>query len=144
MKYLLSLLTFVLIFTACGNDDDQNDDNPNLIEPIVNINLNLDLPEFNGLNFPGNSVVLEQLGVRGIVVYNVNNEFYSAYDLADPNHMLESCSTMEVDGIIASCPCDTDVNTYDIITGQNQEQPDSFTMLAYQAIRTGNSVRVSN
>ena len=144
MKYLIYLLLFAFILTSCKRSDDQDDDNPNLIDPLVNINLNLDLPEYNGLNFPGNSVVLQQLGVQGIVVYNVNNDLYTAYDLADPNHIPNLCSMMELEGIIATCPCDTDSNSYDIITGQNQAQPDSYPMQGYRAVRTGNNIRVSN
>ncbi|EDM44251.1 hypothetical protein SCB49_04460 [unidentified eubacterium SCB49] len=144
MKYLLYLLAFTFVFTSCKSNDDFNDNNPNLIDPIVNITLNLDLPEYNSLNFPGNSIVLEQLGVRGIVVYNVNNDLYSAFDLADPNHPVTSCSTMELNGIIATCPCDTDTNSYNIVTGQHQTQPDTYPMQAYQAVRTGNSIRISN
>ena len=143
MKYILYFLAFSFILTSCKRNDDQDDDNPNLIDPLVNINLNLDLPEYNGLNFPGNSVILQQLGIRGVVVYNVNNDLYTAFDLADPNH-LPNCSAMELDGIIATCPCTTDANTYDIVTGQHQTQPDTYTMQAYRAIRTGNSIRVSN
>ncbi len=144
MKNIFFLLIIALAFTSCKRSDDQDDDNPNLIDPLVNINLNLDLPEYNGLIFPGNSVVIQQLGVRGIVVYNVNNDLYTAYDLADPNHPVTSCSTMELEGIIATCTCDTDSNSYDIITGQHQTQPDIYPMQAYRAQRTGNSVRISN
>lgn len=146
MKYLFILFTFALVCTSCDSDDNNNnsDNNPNLIVPLVNINLNLDLPQFNALMFPGNSIVLEQLGVRGIVVFNLNNELYTAFDLADPNHAIMSCSTMELDGIIASCPCTTDDNTYDILSGQHVDQPGLFPMQAYRAVRNGNIVQVSN
>jgi len=144
MKYILYFLAFSFIFASCKRNDDQDDDNPNLIYPIVNINLNLDLPEYSGLNFPGNSVILEQLGVRGVAVYNVNNDLYTAFDLADPNHLPNSCSTMDLEGIIASCPCTTDSNTYDIVTGQHQSQPSTYPMQRYNAVRTGNAVRISN
>lgn len=144
MKNIYFLFALTLIFTSCKNDDDVRDDNPNLIDPLVNITLNLDLPEYNGLNFPNNSVVLEQLGVRGIVVHNVNNDLYTAFDLADPNHPITGCSTMVLDGVLATCPCDSDTNVYDIITGQHQNQPDTYPMQAYRAVRTGNSIRISN
>ena len=144
MKNLFILFTFTLVCISCDSDDDNTNNNPNLIVPLVSANLNLDLPQFNGLNFPGNSVVLEQLGVRGVVVYNLNNELYTAFDLADPNHMIMSCSTMELDGIIATCPCTTDANTYDVISGQHVDQPALFPMQAYRAVRNGNIVQISN
>ena len=144
MKNIYILFTIVLIFTSCNRNDDINNDNPNLIDPLVSINLNLDLPEYNGLNFPNNSVVLTQVGVRGIVVFNVNNDLYTAFDLADPNHTLSSCSTMEIDGILATCSCEDDDNVYDLVTGQHQTRPDTFPMQAYRAERIGNSIRISN
>ena len=51
---------------------------------------------------------------------------------------------MDLEGIIASCPCDTDVNTYDIVTGQHQTEPATYPMQAYSALRTGNTIRISN
>lgn len=141
---LLSLVFLLFSLLSCGDDDQPQNDNPFLIEPLVNITLNLDLPQFNGLNFPGNSVVISQQGIRGIIVYNVDNTLYTAFDLTDPNHAPNECSTMAVEGIIATCGCD-DGNSYDIVTGQHQQQDgDLFPLQQYRAIRTNNSIRISN
>lgn len=145
MKNSIYILLIALVCISCKEDDDNTNNNPNLITSPVNFNLNLDLPEYNNLNFDGNFIVLEQLGIRGIVVYNLNSDLYTAFDLADPNHPVTSCSTMIVDGVLASCPCDTDANVYDIITGQLQDpQPGTYPMLAYRVERNGNILRISN
>ena len=136
-------LVFVL---GCKKDDNNtlNDNNPFLTTPIVNISLNLNLPEYNPLRFPGNSVLINNRGIKGIVVYNVNNTLYTAFDLSDPNHVPNSCSRMEIEGIIASCPCETDTNSYDIVTGQHQNDENAYPMQQYRSERLGDVINISN
>ncbi|MAP53648.1 hypothetical protein [Altibacter sp.] len=143
MRSLLFIASFLLIFTSCKKDEGVDDDNPYLIDPLVNLNLNLNLPEYNPLRFPGNSVVINQQGVKGIVVYNVNNELYTAFDLSDPNHTPNSCSRMTLEGIIATCQC-ADDNSYDIVTGQHQSNENLYPMQQYLAQRSGNNILISN
>ncbi|MAN59977.1 MAG: hypothetical protein CMC08_09110 [Flavobacteriaceae bacterium] len=140
---LLSL--FVLIgLCSCKSDDDLNQDNPFLLDPLVDLTLNLNLPEYNQLRFPSGSVQITQQGIKGIVIYNINNEQYSAFELSDPNHTPNSCSKMTVEGIVASCPCPDDTNSYNIVTGQHTENPEVYPMQAYRIVRSGNTIRVTN
>lgn len=138
------LLLFVLVLLSCNSDDNVNRDNPFLIDPLVNIQLDLSLPQFNLLNFPGNSVIINTQGIRGIVVYNIDNSQYVALELTDPNHAPNDCSRMEVEGIEATCPCTNDDNKYNIITGQHATQPNLFPMQRYQATRNGNTISITN
>lgn len=144
MKYL-SILLVALLLISCGGDDNNNpnNNNPNLTEPLVNFTLNLNLPEYNSLRFPGNSVTLNGQGIQGVIVYNVNNSLYTAFDLACPNIPQNSCARMEVTGVVATCPCG-DENTYDIVTGSHQSDEEAFPMLQYFAQREGDIVTVSN
>jgi hypothetical protein len=96
------------------------------------------------LKFPGNSVFINSRGLKGIVVYNVNNSLYTAFDLTDPNHIPNFCSRMDVEGIVATCPCDTDNNSYDIVTGQHQNNENAFPMQQYRAQRNGDVISISN
>ncbi len=142
----LSLILFLSLFLgACGNNDDDNinDNNPYINPPPISLSLNLNLPEYNPLRFPGNSVVLFNQGIRGIIVYNVNNSLYTAFDLTDPNHTPSSCSKMTVEGIIASCPCG-DGNSYDIVTGQHQNNENAYPMLLYRIQRSGDVITITN
>lgn len=145
MKRLLLLLLLSPIFWACGNNDDDNinDNNPYINPPPVNLNLNLNLPEYNPLRFPGNSVVLFNQGIKGIIVYNVNNSLYTAFDLTDPNHIPSNCSKMTVEGIIATCTCG-DGNSYDIVTGQHQNNQNAYPMLQYRVQRSGDVISLTN
>ncbi len=145
MKKLIAALFIGLSIMACSNDDSQNPlfNNPFLIEPVVNLNLNLNLPEYNPLKFSGQSVIIAVQGIKGIVVYNIDNEEYTAFELSDPNHMPNACSTMIVKGTIASCTCG-DGNEYNIINGQHFTDQTKYPMLLYRAERDGDIVHVFN
>ena len=143
-KVTLATVCFTFLF-SCKNDDDNNGDNPFLIDPLVNINLNLNLPEYDALKFPGGTVLIAPpQGIKGVVIYNINNTEYSAFELSDPNHTPNSCSRMTIEGIIATCPCTSDDNSYNIVTGQHETDQNVFPMLRYRAVRNGNNIQVSN
>lgn len=141
---ILLLLTLFIIF-SCSKDDDKQERNPYLTNPVVSLNLNLNLPEYNSLKFPGSSVITGQ-GIKGIVVYCVSETQYFAFDLTDPNHIPSDCSRMEVNGPIASCPCTNDDNEYNIVNfGRHTTEPDTkYPMQSYRAERNGNTVVISN
>ncbi|MBL4662592.1 MAG: hypothetical protein JKY22_03310 [Flavobacteriaceae bacterium] len=148
MKRLFVSLIIITSLLSCKSDDGGtvNNNNPFLTPPIVNITLNLNLPEYNPLRFPGNSVLINNRGIKGIVVYNLNNDLYTAFDLSDPNHLPNSCSRMDIEGIIATCPCENEngTNSYDIVTGQHQNDTEAHPMQQYRVERTGNVVTISN
>ena len=144
MKNLFIVFFIGVTLFSCKKDDGPNDNNPNLLSPLVNTNLNLNLPQYNSLKFPNNSIIISQQGIKGIIVYNVNNDLYTAFELSDPNHIPSSCSRMTVDGIIATCPCTNDTNEYDIVTGQHKTNQALYPMQQYRAIRTGDNVQITN
>lgn len=146
VAYIISL--FFLLF-ACKKDDSIVDNNPYFDDNVlVNFTIDLTLPQYNTLNFPGNHLVLNNIGIRGVVVYNVDNSTYHAFELSDPNHFPSDCSKMEVEGIHATCTCSNEgdnPNQYDIITGQHMSSPGStYPMFRYRAQRNGNTLKISN
>lgn len=144
MQKILIFL-FIASFTlSCSKSDDKQDRNPYLTDPVVNLTLNLNLPEYNPLKFPGEYIVTGQ-GIKGIVVYCASENQYLAFDLTDPNHVPSECSRMELEGIIASCPCESDENEYFITSGQHTTAPDTkYPMQSYRAVRNGSTINVSN
>lgn len=146
MKRKFLYFLTVLIMIACSKDDEKQSNNPNLPNPAINLNLNLNLPEYNPLKFPGEKIIITSagIGIKGIVIYNVNNELYTAFELSDPNHPPSNCSRMTVEGVIASCPCENDTNEYDIVTGQHTEDAGKYPMQQYRAERNGDNLRISN
>jgi len=141
--FFYSILIASFLF-SCGKDDDPRNNNPNLTDPIVNISLNLNLPQYDALKFPGNSVILNGEGIRGIVVYNVNNDLYTALELSDPNHPPNDCSRMTVAAPIATCPCGSDTNEYFITDGQHRTDNTLYPMQPYRIVRTGDQIRITN
>lgn len=135
----------ILTVLSCSKSDEKLTRNPYLPNPLVDLNLNLNLPEYNALNYPGNYIIAPQ-GIKGIVVYCITDDYYLAFDLSDPNHAPNDCSRMELDGIIAACPCPTDDNEYNIVNfGQHVSEPDlKYPMQQYRASRSGNFVKVTN
>lgn len=141
--FLLILLGFITL--SCSKSDDKLDQNPFLTNPVVNLRLNLNLPEYNTLKFPGSSVITGQ-GIKGIVVFCLSETQYIAFDLTDPNHVPSSCSRMEVNGPIATCPCENDENQYNIVNfGRHTTEPDvKYPMQQYRAERNGNNIIITN
>lgn len=142
MKKIFLLLSIVVILSCQGDDDFRN--NPFLIDLSFQTILNTDLPQNSNLNFDANSVIVRNTGIGGVVIYRVNANQYYAYELSDPNHSPNSCSSMTVQGITATCSCPDDSNSYDIVTGQHATDRDLFPMKAYRVNRSGNNVIVSN
>ena len=145
MKKIAFFLLISLGLLSCSsNDDNNNSQNPYLVVPPVNLSLNLNLPEYTDLKFPGGSVIVTNQGIKGIVVYCVSDTQYYASELSDPNHNPNSCSKMVVEGIIATCPCD-DGNKNDIVTGQfTPQNNEKYPMIQYRALRNGDVVNVFN
>jgi hypothetical protein len=140
-KLLLVIAGFALL--SCESDDSSRR-NPFLIDISFQSRLNTDLPQYSSLNFAGNSIVVRNQGIRGYVIYNFGNGQYSAFELSDPNHAPNSCSTMTVEGITATCPCTDDKNSYDIFSGQPSNGGGLYGMKPYRVSRSGNVIVVSN
>ena len=146
MKNLLVVLLLSVTLFSCNKNDDNNNNNnnPYLTIPPVNINLTLSLPEYNPLRFPGNSVIVSNQGIKGIVVLCITENYYTAFDLTDPNHIPSSCSKMDVIGFEASCDCGDD-NKYLINSGVYTPQDNTkYPMLQYRAERNGDVIHVFN
>ena len=144
MKRLLILSLLVMLVNSC-KDDDQIE-NPFLPDITVDLRLNLNLPQYSKLKFPGNSEVVdtEGIGIRGIVVYSINETLFTAYDLSDPNHSPNSCSKQIIEGTTVTCPCDDDDNSYTIISGQPLTGGGSYGLKAYRVRLEGNTLFISN
>ncbi len=138
------MLLIALVALLSCTDDGNNNRNPFLIDLSFQVQLNTDLPQYSELNFAGNRVIVPNQGIRGIVVYNIGNGQYSAFELADPNHAPSACSTMTVNGLVATCPCPEDSNSYDITFGQPSTGGGVYGMKPYRVNRSGNVIVVSN
>ena len=144
MKKLLLIVLASFLIIACSKNDNNND---NAFLPDQNFDtgttINTSFPQYNSLQFPGNHAVVNGFGINGIVVY-YSGSSYIAFELSDPNHHLQSCSKLTVDGVIATCSCD-DENAYDILTGQpNGSTTGQYGLKPYFVEVSGNIIRVYN
>lgn len=139
MKKILFLL---LISLVLGCDDSNfNNRNPYLPNYQFSFDINLNLPSYSNLRFPSNAVKIfpGDGPSRGIIVFNTGSTF-NAFDGGCPNQELTSCSTLTINGIEATCPCD-DVD-YNLFTGQGAGQ--QYTLKQYRVEVNGNNIRVYN
>ena len=143
MKNILFLILPILIL-SCSSDD-RPDTNQFLPPTSINYQINLNLPQFNDLKFPGNHFIdyTANGSIKGIIIYNINNTQYSAFELSDPNHTPSDCSTQDIKGITATCNC-KDGNAYDIVTGQQISGDGQFALRRYTIRRDGNTLFISN
>ena len=116
MNKYFSLL-IILFLVSCSKSDSINNCNY-LINVNVNRTVNLNLPEFNQLQFTSNSVLIYNEGINGIIIINVGNNTYRAWEATDPNHSPTSCSNLTIIGANAICGCQ-DANEYSLFTGQS-------------------------
>lgn len=137
MKKILVLFGCILLLSCDGGSF--NNKNPYLPNYPVDLQVNMSLPQYSNLQFPSNHVVDYSQGVRGIVIFNTGSGF-NAFDLACPNQVLSSCSTMSIDGINAVCDCDG--AQYSLFSGQSPGK--EYPLKQYRVQINGNTLVVYN
>lgn len=142
LTHIYTFICLIFICLGCSGDDDLRQ-NPYLPDLNFTLQLDLSLPEYNQLNFPGNKFVTKNYGINGIVIYNFNNDQYMAFELTDPNHVPQPCSELIVTGIEARCSCD-DGNVYTIITGQPISGAGEYALKPYRVERRGSVLQITN
>lgn len=137
MKKVLFALLLPLFF-GC-DDEGFNNNNPYIPNYSFSVDLNTNLPTYNGLKFPGNAVYVPEAGVLGAYVFNTGSG-YNAFDAACPNHEITSCSTMERVGINAVCQCDNAEYSFYSGIAEGEE----YRMKPYRVQVSGDNIRVYN
>ena len=99
MKLAFYILSTLFFFSTCNTKDDY------IQEVYVNINIDLNLPEYSDLQVSGNSIFIEG-GVEGIIIYHGVGNDYKVYDRNCSYEPSLSCSQIDsVDAGIAYCGC---------------------------------------
>ena len=137
-KYCFLLIAFSMLFGCSTNSTTNN--NPYIPNYTVNVDINMNLPQYSDLKYVSNAVYISGQGVRGIIVFN-SGSGYNAFDAACPNQALSSCSTMTIKGgIMALCACDN--TEYSLFTGQSKGK--QYPLKQYRVEVNGNLLRVYN
>src|SRR5690554_1314858 len=145
-RILHSILVAFIVF-SCSKSDDGDRDNPNI--PNIGFNtgnlVNTNIPQYSNLKYANNWVVLNNnYGINGVILFYAGGSNYSAFERSDPNHPLSACSTLTVEGVVATCNCD-DGNSYEILNGIGQTGTTGhYALKRYYVEVAGNIIRVYN
>jgi nitrite reductase/ring-hydroxylating ferredoxin subunit len=144
-KKFFNAFWILILLTSCSSSDLER--NPYLPEFSFRFQVNLNLPEYDDLRYAGGSVLIPQLGHKGVLVFNLNGNIFFAWEASCPNHSPNSCSQTQIKGVLAECSCEK--FQYSLATGQllNPSEEDSekgYPLLFYQTENRGNSVIISN
>lgn len=148
MNRIYSIILFAFLVVSCNKSDDNNDNNnqylPNITFDTGNL-VNTNLPQYSDLQFANNFVILNNnYGINGVVLFYAGGDNYSAFEISDPNHALRTCSTLTVEGVIATCDCD-DGNSYEILNGTGRTgTTGNYALKRYFVEPAGNIIRVYN
>jgi nitrite reductase/ring-hydroxylating ferredoxin subunit len=140
MKKIFILFSLFFVLLACDSEN-FNNKNPYLPNYAFSMQINTNLPLYNDLKFASNSVkVYPSNGPsRGVIVFNTGSG-YVAFDGGCPNQDLSSCSTLQINGIEATCPCDD--AAYNLFTGQSPGK--KYPLKQYRVEVAGDNLRVYN
>ena len=117
---------FLLLQSSC----EQN--NQNIPYVPVNFDLNLNLPSYNSLNYPGEHLIL-QGGSKGIVVYRYTTDEFVVLDRHSTFDVTQGCNvTVESDGITLSDDNDCSNSKWLILDGTVMQGPATLSLHRYR------------
>lgn len=113
----VTVLFLALLLAACGGT--QLVQNPYLINASFDVQIDTRLPLYSEVQQIGVPITIPQSlgGIKGIHLVQVGIDSFRAFEVACPNHTLETCSATEAKGTSATCGC-SDGFSYSLFTGQ--------------------------
>ena len=137
---------FFSFFLLLGCGKENLDKNPYLISSKFNLEINLNLPQYDQLRYAGGAMKIDQGGINGILIFNVNGENFMAWEATCPNHLPEECSKLEILGLLSKCKCEN--FKYSLASGQlinpSEDIKTHYPMFNYHAIFSNNQLILSN
>ena len=139
--YSFFLLTILINILSCSKENYKT--NPYLETFPYEKNINLNLPMYDNLRFSGGSILINNIGIKGVILFNLNDQIM-AWEASCPNQFPSDCSKMEIEGLQSECKCDG--YKYSLATGQilNSISEKNYPMLSYRTLRNGSSVKIYN
>ena len=136
-------LGILLVYNCSGRPIDRN---PYLVDIRFQREFNLSLPLYSNLNYAGGSLLIENAGINGIILFNLNGSSFLAWEATCPNHLPKSCSKLEIEGVLAVCDCES--FQYSLATGQllnpSEELSLPHPLLFYQVQNYNGILNVTN
>ena len=144
-KNIIKFSIFIIcIFISCNKNSVIR--NPFLPELDFEFSINLNLPLYNDLKFTGGSLLINDFGHKGVILYNLNNNNYLAWEASCPNHNPNSCSKTKLLGSLTECECEN--YQYSLATGQllnpSPKDTNQYPMINYGVRISGNNLIIYN
>ncbi len=137
-------ILIIFVFISCNKNSVIR--NPFLTELDFEFSININLPLYNNLKFTGGSILINNFGHKGIILYNLNNNNYLAWEASCPNHKPNSCSKTEISGSLTVCGCEN--YQYSLATGQlinpSPNDTNQYAMINYGVRVSGNNLVIYN
>lgn len=134
----------LLLCINCGKTTVER--NPYLPDVRLNYQINLNLPQYDPLRYAGGSLFIEGVGLNGVLVFNINGNQYVAWEASCANHPLETCSKLEIQGVLAQCTCEG--HQYSLATGQLLNPPENvsspYALVYYQILKNNSILTLTN
>lgn len=126
-KLLFILLILASVTYSCKRDTDDKIRVPRI---ATDVTINLNLPQYNPLTNPGGWAYVTG-GSRGIIVYRIGIDEFSAFDRHCPYNVPEGCRVSVIDGIIAedTLCCHSQ---FEILYGTPVEGPAQHTLQSFR------------
>ncbi len=142
----ISKFTVGIIFILISCNRSSVVRNPYLNELDFEFSVNLNLPLYSNLKFTGGSILINDFGHKGIILYNLNNNNYLAWEASCPNHKPNSCSKTKIIGSLTECGCEN--YQYSLVTGQllnpSLNETNQYPMINYGVRISGNNLIIYN
>lgn len=136
-----TVLSFLLLISSC---------NKNKLHPVpnlpFNVNININLPSYSGLQNIGGYAYVDNYGSKGVVVYRRSIDEFVAFDRQSTADGGQECGGVEIDEentLIVNDVCgDSQFSLYD---GSVIQGPAEFGLRGYQTIFDGTyTLNISN
>ena len=109
---------------------------------VVNVDIDLNLPQYNHLNFIGGWIYLDG-GSNGLIVHRSTQEVFAAYDRQAPYLVEERCKIF-VDTGVTTCTDECSESQWLLFDGQLVKGPASLPLRQYVTSFDGNRLLIRN
>ncbi len=143
MNRLIGVVLIAMLFTF-SNCDNEVGVSQIPIADFPDFNINLNLPEFLPLNRDGGSMVINEIGLRGVILYRENQSSYIAYEITCPYEPSSACANVEVHSstLFMVDPCCN--STFSFPDGLPTGGPARFPLRIYETIQSGSQLIITS
>ena len=132
------IIIFLILFLSCG---ERNNYIPDV---FVNCEIDLNSPENISLSTLGGSLIIENQGYNGLIIYRFSNYEYHAYDKSCTYEPLTACAEIDsINSSLAICSCCNSVFLLDQ-SGSVANGPAILPLKRYSTFLDGNMLFISN